>query len=294
MSPPSISRRGFLKLAAGASAFAIGVDSVIREPYHPELTRLEIALANLPDAFDGFTILQLSDFHYDPYAGAVQIEAGVAMASQLSVDLIALTGDFVTQPSIATRASKHRAAEHAIPCSRLLSALRARNGSYAVLGNHDAGSDPAIVTEALQHNGIMVLENRAIPIERAGARIWLAGVGDAMEHKSDLNKALQGIGKHEAVVLLAHEPDFADQATQRGVQLQLSGHSHGGQVRLPFVGPLFLPPLARKYPWGLRQIGGLTLYTNVGIGTIHVPVRWNCPPEVTLVTLRQGRAEDPK
>jgi predicted MPP superfamily phosphohydrolase len=291
VTPGELNRRRFLKLMAGASALAIGADSLFWEPYRPELTHLEIRLANLPDAFDGFTILQLSDFHYDPYAGAAQIEAGIELAGKLSVDLIALTGDFVTQPLVATRASRRRAAEHAIPCSQMLARLRSQMGSYAVLGNHDAGSDPGIVTEALRQNGIMVLENRAVPIERAGARIWLAGVGDAMERKSDLEKALQGVDKQDPVILLAHEPDFADRATQRGVHLQLSGHSHGGQVRLPFMGALFLPPLARKYPWGLRQVGGLALYTNVGIGTIHVPVRWNCPPEVTLVTLRRGRAE---
>lgn len=288
MSSSSFSRRGFLKLAAGASALAIGVDSLFWEPYHPKLTRLEIPLANLPDAFDGFTILQLSDFHYDPYAGAAQIAAGIEVASGLSADLIVLTGDFVTQPILLSKAWQRRAAEHAIPCSLLVSKLQSRIGSYAVLGNHDAGTDPAVVSEALQQHGITVLQNRAIPIERAGARVWLAGVGDAMERKADLDKALQGISQQDPVILLAHEPDFADQATHRGVSLQLSGHSHGGQVRLPFVGPLFLPPLAQKYPWGLRKIGGLTLYTNVGIGTIHVPVRWNCPPEVTLVTLRPG------
>jgi len=288
VSPTPLSRRGFFKLAAGTSALAIGADSIFWEPYHPKLTRLEIGLANLPDGFDGFTILQLSDFHYDPYAGAAQIAAGIEVASRLSVDLIVLTGDFVTQPILAWKASLPRAAEHAIPCSKLLGKLQSPLGSYAVLGNHDVGCDPVIVTEALQHNGITVLENRAVAIERAGKRIWLAGVGDAMAGKADLEKALQGVDKQDPVILLAHEPDFADEATRGGVNLQLSGHSHGGQIRLPFVGPLFLPPLAEKYPWGLRKVGGVTLYTNVGIGTIHVPVRWNCLPEVTLFTLRKG------
>ena len=288
MSPTSLSRRSFFKLAAGASVLAIGADSIFWEPYHPQLTRLEIGLANLPDAFDGFTILQLSDFHYDPYAGATQISAGIEVARRLTVDLIVLTGDFVTQPILPSKASLQRAAEHAIPCAKLLGKLQARMGAYAVLGNHDVGCDPAIVTEALQHNGIPVLENRAVPIERAGNRIWLAGVGDAMESRADLDKALQGVDRQDPVILLAHEPDFADVATRRAVNLQLSGHSHGGQIRLPFAGPLFLPPLAEKYPWGLRKVGGLTLYTNVGIGTIHVPVRWNCLPEVALFTLRRG------
>jgi predicted MPP superfamily phosphohydrolase len=125
-----------------------------------------------------------------------------------------------------------------------------------------------------------------VPIETAGARLWLSGVDDVLVGKPDLDRALQGIPRNEPVVLLAHEPDFADQAAKYPVDLQLSGHSHGGQIRLPVVGAVFLPDLARKYPWGLRKIGALTLYTNVGLGTIRIPARLNCPPEVTLFTLR--------
>jgi uncharacterized protein len=92
----------------------------------------------------------------------------------------------------------------------------------------------------------------------------------------------------EAVVLLAHEPDYADYVQRYAVDLQLSGHSHGGQVRLPFVPPLFLPALAKKYIWGLYKVGGLTLYTNPGLGTVNIPARLNCPPEITLLTVRAG------
>ena len=104
-----------------------------------------------------------------------------------------------------------------------------------------------------------------------------------------LEMALKGIPADEAVVLLAHEPDPADYVANYPVDLQLSGHSHGGQVRIPLVGTPFLPALARKYPWGLRQIKRLILYTNVGIGTIDVPMRLGCPPEVTLITLRKAQ-----
>src|SRR5262249_34591136 len=118
------------------------------------------------------------------------------------------------------------------------------------------------------------------------SRLWLAGVDDVIEGKPDMDRTLRGIPGNEAVILLAHEPDFADQVVQYPVDLQLSGHSHGGQVRIPLIGAPYLPELGRKYPWGLRRIGRLTLYTNVGIGTIRVPFRWNCPPEITLITLR--------
>ena len=113
---------------------------------------------------------------------------------------------------------------------------------------------------------------------------------DILSGKPRLDLALRGIPADEPVVLLAHEPDWADYVANHPVDLQLSGHPHGGQIRIPFIGAPYLPPLARKYPWGLRRIGGLTLYTNSGIGTIEVPTRLNCPPEVTLITLRSAPA----
>jgi len=112
-------------------------------------------------------------------------------------------------------------------------------------------------------------------------------VDDILRGKPRLDLALRGTPADDPVVLLAHEPDWADHVATRPVDLQLSGHSHGGQIRIPLIGAPYLPPLGRKYPWGLRQIGGLTLYTNVGIGTIGLPMRLGCPPEVTLITLRK-------
>lgn len=263
-------------------------DGFLWEPYHPRVRRFECQVRNLPDALDGFKIAQLTDFHYDPYVGIAPIREAVRITNTLSPDLIALTGDFVTLPFRMVRSARKRAAEAAFPCAELLSALRSSAGSYAVLGNHDAAADPTIVTEALRQQGIQVLNNRALPIERAGQRFWLAGVGDVMEGEADLQQALRAVDRNQPVVLLAHEPDFADVAAGQVVDLQLSGHSHGGQVRFPLLGAVYLPPLARKYPWGLRQVGRVTLYTNAGVGTIHIPVRWNCPSEIALITLRRS------
>jgi hypothetical protein len=107
-----------------------------------------------------------------------------------------------------------------------------------------------------------------------------------LARRADLHATLKGIAPGEPVVLLAHEPDFADHVANYPVDLQLSGHSHGGQVRLPLLGAIYLPSLGRKYPRGLRTIDRLSLYTNVGLGTLYIPVRWNCAPEITLITLR--------
>jgi hypothetical protein len=250
------------------------------------LVRVDIPLARLPQEFDGFTIIQLSDFHFDPYFSVIPIRKSVQVANDLKPDLIVLTGDFVSVPAIESALRNKRAALQADPCSEVLKDLRAQHGVWAVLGNHDAFSDPVHVTEALRAGGINVLSNSAAPIERSGRRFWLAGVADVLARHSDLQATLKGIATDDPVVLLAHEPDFADHAAKYPVDLQLSGHSHGGQVRLPLLGAIYLPSLGRKYPRGLRTIDRLSLYTNVGLGTLYIPVRWNCAPEITLITLR--------
>jgi predicted MPP superfamily phosphohydrolase len=136
-----------------------------------------------------------------------------------------------------------------------------------------------------------VLANRAQAIERDGARIWLAGVNDVLSGSADLTKALRAVPADDAVILLAHEPDYADYAARFPIDLQLSGHSHGGQIRLPFMPPLFLPPLAKKYILGEYQVGPLSLYTNAGLGTVELPLRFNCPAEITLLTLHHSQGK---
>ncbi len=133
--------------------------------------------------------------------------------------------------------------------------MTAPHGLWAVLGNHDAETDPIFVTRALQAESIHVLANQSVAIERDGARIWLTGVNDVISGGADLAHALRGVPSDEAVILLAHEPDFADAASTFPIDLQLSGHSHGGQVRLPLLPPLYLPEMAKKYVLGSYQVG---------------------------------------
>jgi predicted MPP superfamily phosphohydrolase len=285
-----LTRRKFLQLTAAAAVtggMAISADAAIFEPNRPQLVRIEVPLTRLPAAWDGFTIAQLSDFHYDGHFSVVSIRRAVEVVNHLHPHLVVLTGDFVTVPYGSQYLhNAKQGASAAEPCAQLLGQLHAPFGRVAVLGNHDVGSDPARVIEALQFQGIPVLRNRSMPLEQAGARLWLCGVDDVIEGRPNLDVTVKGIPPNEPVVLLLHEPDAADHVAKYPVDLQLSGHSHGGQVRLPFVGAPFLPDLARKYPWGLRRIGRLTLYTNIGLGTIRVPVRFHCPPEITLFTLR--------
>jgi uncharacterized protein len=264
-----LSRRKFLQAAStlvAGSALAVAADATLFQPNEPQLVEIEIPLARLPEAWDGFRIAQLSDFHYDPYFSAVPIRKAVAAVNRLRPDVAVLTGDFVSTSLLGRNHHAKQAANAIDPCAALLRELR--------------------IIRTLEAQGIPVLRNRSTALVRGDARLWFAGIDDALEADPDLPLSLQGIPPNECVILLAHEPDFAVEASRFSVDLQLSGHSHGGQVRLPLLGAPVLPPMGLLYPRGLHRLGGLTLYTNVGIGTVVLPIRLNCPPEITLITLR--------
>ncbi|HSS95648.1 MAG TPA: metallophosphoesterase [Terriglobales bacterium] len=259
-------------MSASVAITAVAVDAVVFEPNSPKLVELTLPTKRLPAAWDGLRIAQLSDFHYDEDFSVIPLRKAVDVINTLKPDLIVLTGDFVSTPFFASRRKK--AAEMIDPCAQLLTKLKSKLGLYACLGNHDAFTDPDRIFNSLQSHNITVLKNRSIAMEKDGKRLWLAGVDDVINGAPDMDVTLQKIPQDEAVVLMAHEPDYATYVSKYPVDLQLSGHSHGGQVRLPFIGAPVLPDLGVKYPKGLYQVGKLTLYTNVGIGTVNLPVRF--------------------
>ena len=281
-----ISRRKFLGLAAGTAIAGLGADSVIIEPNRPHIVRKEIGLRRWPVRLEGFTIALLSDFHYDPVFSVHPLKAAIGMVNDLRPDMIVLTGDFVSLPLF--KKNDEKAAAAAEPCAQLLREMHAPHGLWAVMGNHDALTDPDHVTSVLEAVGIRVLGNQSAPIEANGGRFWLSGVDDVIGGSANLEHALHGIPSGEATVLLAHEPDYADYVFRYPVDLQLSGHSHGGQIRIPFVPVFYYPEMAKKYVLGLYHIGPLTLYTNAGLGTVAIPARFRCPPEITLLTMRRS------
>jgi predicted MPP superfamily phosphohydrolase len=282
---PPTTRRKFIRVAATAGVAVLAADTTLIEPNHPRIVRQEIALRRWPDRLEGFTIALLSDFHYDRYFSVHPLRASIDIINDLHPELIVLTGDFVSVPYFGNRAKAASAAE---PCAQLLRKMKAPYGLWAVMGNHDALTDSHRIADSLGSVGIQVLDNRSVPIEGNGTRFWLSGVDDVLEGNADVDAALHSIPANESVILLAHEPDYADYVARYPVDLQLSGHSHGGQVRVPFVGPLWLPDLGKRYVWGLYKIGRLTLYTNPGLGTVGAPVRMNCPPEITFLTVRRS------
>ncbi len=270
-------------LALGAAAAGYGF---LLEPRRLVVERVTVRLKRLPPEFDGFRIAQLSDIHFGPYMSSSFVREAVEEINMLKPHLAALTGDFVSHPF--GKPSGMEGARYIEPCAEALRDLRADYGRYAILGNHDHWNHPATVRNHLDSVQFPVLLNQAVLLEKDNARLWLAGVDDVMSGRPDLDKALRRVPAGEPAILLAHEPDFADHAAQHPVDLQLSGHSHGGQVRLPWMGAPILPLLGRKYPMGLYRVGNMQLYTNRGLGVINPPVRWNCPPEITLVTLKAG------
>lgn len=241
--------------------------------------RVGVPLSGLPAELDGLTIVHISDLHYG--FGRFRSKDSVAqitrLISSLDPDLIVFTGDLLD-----------RSADPAITDTLPLEGLKAPLGVYAVMGNHDHHFGKEKIARSLADSGIEALVNRSVRIEKNGRHFWLIGLDDPLTGDPDLARAMAPIPSGDFKILLVHAPDFAPLAARTGIQLQLSGHSHGGQVRLPGVGALYWPPLGREYPLGLHQVPGsrTLVYTNRGLGTTVLPLRLFCPPEVTLLTLR--------
>lgn len=288
-----LTRRDFLRKTiqyGTGAALALGAYGGLYERRRLQVKHVDISLTRLSEPLSGFTIAHLSDLHYHPLFSADVIRDAIRHIMEASPDLVVLTGDFVTCPYFDE--AGFVPAKESEPCAQLLAPLVSKFRVAAVLGNHDHCKDPDSVAASFSMRGIPVLRNQSLPVERDSSRIWIAGLEDVLESKPNLERALSAIPRSEPVVLLVHEPDYADVVVRRArnfpVDLQLSGHSHGGQVRIPGIGPVVLPYGARKYPYGLRQVGPMMLYTNPGLGTIRLPIRIDCPPELTLLTLHPG------
>src|SRR6185369_12743529 len=235
-----------------------------------------IQLNRLPKAFDGFRVVQLSDVHHGPFSDREQIERAVEAANRLQPDIIALTGDYI---------SKER--HYAAPCAEMLGKLKARYGVYAVLGNHDHWTDAALITDLFRAEGITVLINQGMRFELNGSAFWLAGVDDTMVGLEDISLALAGARENEMKLLLAHNPIVLRRAARADVDLVLSGHTHGGQVALR-SDPSPSGGRRRRFLKGLGRLGSTQIYVNRGLGTVVLPIRYGCPPEVSLLELRRS------
>ncbi len=274
-----ISRRKFLGLSSAAflgGLVAGGTYLYINdESKEPAIERVQIPIRNLPESLEGFTIAVLSDFHLYPLTQLPLIETAVALTNALNPDLTVLLGDYVWHE-----------VEAIFDLAPALAKLNARHGVYSIMGNHDLWTDVDIITQGLEEAHLPILRNEGISIPMGKETLYLAGLDDGWSGNPDLATALANREADATTVLLMHEPDLADKYAQDdSIALQLSGHSHGGQIRFPYVGAIILPYLAWKYDMGLYKVKDLWLYTNRGLGVTNEPIRYNCPPEITEITL---------
>ncbi|WP_169816901.1 metallophosphoesterase [Hydrogenibacillus schlegelii] len=241
--------------------------------------QVEVTLPNMPPELDGLTIAHLSDLHYGfgLYTNIRAVEDVTALVRALNAELIVFTGDLLDHT-----------ADPQLSETSILKGLHAPLGVYAVLGNHDHAFERSTLRNTLSADGIRLLVNESIRLTRNGRSFWLVGLDDPLVGEPKLAEAMSSIPSEDFVLLLVHTPDFADRSAEHNLPLQLSGHSHCGQIRLPGIGPLWLPPLGKKYPSGLRPVssGKTYVYTNCGLGTSGVPFRLFCPPEIAFITLR--------
>ncbi len=252
-------------------------------PRRLRLERVAVPLPGLPAALAGLRIGFLTDIHHDPGRPLTLLRRGVALINAAAPDIIVLGGDYVVG----------RGRDFA-PCAALLGRLRAPLGVYAVLGNHDHWAGADAVAAQLTAAGVTVLRNASRRIAGPGdAPLWILGLDTSVRERADPDATLAGVPEGEFRLLLAHEPDVADTLGARGFRadLQLSGHTHGGQVVLPLAGPLILPILGRRYLRGLYRTPVGALYVSRGLGGVPPFLRLNAPPEVTLLTLTPDAGE---
>jgi uncharacterized protein len=274
-----MTRRQFLKIGVSAVVgvgAAGGAYASLWEPHQLGITRRTLALPSLPKAFDGMKVVQFSDLHLGFHTGAKDVARLVQAIQNEKPDMICFTGDMVDGNTEDMRAAIQPFSE-----------LKAPLGLFSILGNHDY-KDVETLISMEEEAGFQVLRNTAVKLRRDGAVIAVAGLDDAFWGQPDPAAAIQDLPDGMFKLLLMHEPDYADTTAAHSFHLQLSGHSHGGQIRLPWMGAVITPPGAKRYVQGLYTIGsqGMLLYVNRGIGTTQLPVRFLCKPELTVLTLR--------
>lgn len=282
-----LSRRDFFRVvkALGATTFASFAGTYYAMEFEPgwlEVSQVELRLTGLPKAFDGFRVLHLSDIHIGGWMNRERLAHVVEVALMQAPDLVLATGDYVIghfwTPALDLAA---------LDFIDVMKPLTQAQPVIGVLGNHDHWTDAARTRDMLKQAGVLELQNDVRRISRNNENLYIAGLDDISEGKHRLEEVEAKLPYDAPAILLAHEPDYAEQTSLTGrFLLQLSGHSHGGQVVVPFYGPPVLPRWGRRYPAGLYQLGDMLLYTSRGVGMTSPFVRINCRPEIAVFTLR--------
>jgi len=274
-----MNRRSFLKFSAfsGTAALA-GSYPVFIERTLVRINRYKIPIINLPPAFHGFTLAQLTDLHLGLLVSEAFVENIVQRTNALKTDVIVCTGDYVHDKNTPAEIDQ---------VWPILAKLTARDGVYSVLGNHDHWADSARSLYWLERSGHNI-RHRCQPIYRGRDRILLGGAGDYWEDELGIDQAFACAGEadeSDCRILLSHNPDSVDTAFDTPLSLVISGHTHGGQVVIPFWGPPILPVINKKYSSGLITTPKTPLFISRGIGWAILPIRFNCTPEIAVLEL---------
>ena len=282
------SRRAFIRRSAeglAVASFAGSAYGMTAGRENVQLTEEEFAIPGLDPSLDGFTIALASDIHSGPYMSRQEMKEYVARINALGAEAIVVTGDFV-----------NGRVREVYPFAEAFAELRAPHGVYGVMGNHDFyAENPDLVARTVDDCGVKLLRNDHVMLGRNGASFALLGVDDIGRSPSgpvNIDAALKGVRSGAPRVLLCHRPYYLQQAADAGIDLVLSGHTHGGQVVLAQFGGLVLAPaaLASRFVEGTYRQGGTAMYVSRGIGTVGLPIRLNCPPEITKIVLRSAPA----
>jgi hypothetical protein len=276
-----LSARRFLKREGLITLSLSGSDSSYRPTSlapDPEITVTDIWLRRLSPAHDGLKIVHLTDLHHSLFTPGEEIQRAVQLTNLLKPDVVALTGDYVTLSR-----------SYIWPVARVLGRLRARLGVFAVLGNHDFGVDADEMTHALRAQRVRVLRNAHFALRAGLATLWVLGVDDLWWQADDLRAALRSVPRRDPKILLCHNPLGIHLAAEHGIDFVLSGHTHGGQVRLPVVGSFYgRSKLGERFVEGWNRLDGTQIYISRGIGKVLVPLRLGCPPEIACLRLRRA------
>lgn len=270
--------RGSLLLAA--CGFLLGLVMAWRArfvaPYRAQVRQVVVRVPRKHRNLTGLVIAFVTDTHVGPHLAASELEPVVRSLEAIKPDLVLFGGDYICESP--------RFMVSAAPILGRMAAT-ARFGAWGVMGNHDLSNIRERVMPPLEAAGIRILTNEAVGVDTGQGELWIVGIDDGLVGEVDLDAAFSQMPPDGAAICLWHEGDRVEESAPYGAFLQLSGHSHGGQVRLPGLGSLAAPELGKRFPLGRYVIGDSELYVSPGLGMYRPPVRFNCPPELTIVRL---------
>jgi predicted MPP superfamily phosphohydrolase len=281
-----MNRRQFLKkvLWGGTATALVGMYPLFIERYIITVNHYTIPVPNLPHEFEGLRVIHLTDLHYGPLMPLEILDNVIQKTNELEKDIIVCTGDYVRGAAAARKIDS---------IWSVMANLRAPEGVYTVLGNHDHWASTEQSVHCLNKSGHINLRHTVVPLSRNGKTLWFGGAGDLWEDHVNLDQVLKDVPDDACRIVLAHNPDTADTDYTTRVDLMISGHTHGGQVKIPFIGTPVLPVKNKAYSSGFVRSRKTAVFISRGIGWAGLPIRFNCFPEIAILSMahRENRPD---